>query len=461
MKQLAWAAIGAPALIGIALLVLRRLSRGYRQAAAVAGALVALGVIVLLWILAGTHGPLLDVGATLALDGVGLLLATVFSAIWLVVVVYSIDYMRASPDQDDFYGFLLIMLGAVVGLCLSRSLLAVYAFWEVIGICTWRLTAFYRRDVEVSIANRTLLITFAGSVLMLVGFGLLYTETGILSMSDLAGVALNPAAALLILAGIVTKSASLPLYVWLPDAHTAAPSPVSAVLSGVVAKVGLIAYVKVLIQSHVLLPGWWPALVGGLGVAGALVAGGCALRERDMKRVLAFSTVSQLGYIFIGFALATGFGLIAGLIYLVGHAVAKTGLFLSYGMVEHVTHKRDLRDLGGLARTMPVTAVAVALLMLSIIGVPPFLGFFGKFYVISAAVQWNMAIAIGAILAAVLTLLYMLRLYRVFVGAPIQETCGRESPLMAACVLFLAVASTGLGLLFPVMAGILKRGLGL
>jgi len=461
MKQLVWAAIGAPALIGIVLLMFRRLGRGYRQAAAVFGALATLGVIILLWVLAGANGPLLDVGTMLALDGVGLLLATVFSVIWLVVVVYSIDYMKASPDQDDFYGFLLLMLGAIIGLCLSRSLLAVYAFWEIIGVCTWRLTAFYRRDAEVGIANRTLLITFAGSVLMLVGFGLVYLESGTLAMPELVGFSLSPIAALLILAGMVTKSASLPLYVWLPDAHTAAPSPVSAVLSGVVAKVGLIAYVKLLIQSHVLLPVWWPLLVGGLGVAGALVAGGCALRERDMKRVLAFSTVSQLGYIFIGFALATGFGLVAGLVYLVGHAIAKAGLFLSYGMVEHSTHKRNLSDLSGMARTMPVTAVAVALLMLSIIGIPPFLGFFGKFYVISAAMQWNALIAIGALVAAVLTLLYMLRLYRVFFGAPMPETPSRERPLMAACVLFLAAASTGLGLLFPLMAGIFKQGLGL
>jgi formate hydrogenlyase subunit 3/multisubunit Na+/H+ antiporter MnhD subunit len=460
VNQLVLTGVLAPMLIGLVLLVARRIGRGLRQAVAVFGSLLTLGTLITLWALVGAHGATFDFGALFGLDNVGLLLATVFAGIWVIVSVYSIEYIRGLEPQDDYCGFLLLMLGGMVGLCLTRSLVGLYAFWEIVGITTWRLTAFYRRDAEVEIANRTLLVTFAGSVLMLVGLAALFARYGVLDWQGLAGVRLEPWIAVLILGGMVTKSASLPLYVWLPDAHSAAPSPVSAVLSGVVAKAGLIAYIKLFIQGRPVLAWWWPWLVGGLGVAGALIAGGCALRERDIKRVLAFSTVSQLGYVFIGFALASSLGLLAGLVYLIGHAIAKAGLFLAYGVVEHSTRTRDLRELRGLGPMMPVTAVSAALLMLSIVGIPPLLGFFGKFYVLRAAVETSFIVAVGAIVAAVLTLLYMLRLYQAFVGSPGTAQARREGWLMAACVAQLAVASSGLGLFYPVLAAVLERGLG-
>jgi multicomponent K+:H+ antiporter subunit A len=466
MSSLLWAAVLVPAGLGL-LLLLRRPGGWFRGALALAGAATTLALIVLLWLRQGSAaatytGLAPAVAAPLfVVDRIGLLLAALFGFIWLLVALYSLGYMKGQLLQDDYYGFLMLMLGAMTAFCFSWNLIAIYMFWEFAGICTWRLVAFRRGEFEVGIANRTLLLTFFGSVLMLVGFAAIFVERSSFDLRALSGVAINPWVAGLILLGMVTKSASLPLYIWLPDAHTAAPSPVSALLSGIVAKIGLIAYVRVFIQSGVVLPAWWTWLVAGLGVIGALVAAGCALRENDTKRLLAFSTVSQLGYIFIGFALVSGFGVVAGLIYLVAHALAKSGLFLAMGLVEHSTGRRDIRELGGLARSMPVTAVCVALLMLSVVGVPPMLGFFGKFYVIVAALGASPLVAIGAVVAAVLTLLYMLRLFGMFTGPAREGVAGHESGTMTVAVAVLALASIGLGFVFPALLKLFERGLSL
>jgi formate hydrogenlyase subunit 3/multisubunit Na+/H+ antiporter MnhD subunit len=459
MSELLWLAILSPLAIGLALLVFRGVGRTVRGVAAVFGVVIPLVVLAALWSLTGGMGRMFAVGSLLLLDSVGLLLATVFAFVWFLATVYSVFYLDRRDHQDDYYAFLLIMLGAVIGVCFSRSMIALYTSWELAGIATWRLVAYFRRDSEIAIAGRTFLITFAGSVTMMVGMAMVYFNSGSMDVSRLAGVEIGSVPALLMLAGIVTKSASFPLYVWLPEAHTAAPSPVSALLSGVVAKIGLVAYIRLFSQSGVVLPAWWGSLVAGIGVIGALVAGGCALREPDIKRVLAFSTVSQLGYIFIAFGLADGSAIAAGVIYLLAHALAKSGLFLALGQVERLTGRRAIADLGGLARTMPVTAAAVALLMLSVIGIPPLIGFFAKFRVLLVAVPSSTWVAAGAVLAAVLTLLYMLRLYRVFTGAPSGAESIRERAVMTACVVVLAFVSTGIGVIYPWLAGLLENSL--
>ncbi|MFO7676377.1 MAG: proton-conducting transporter membrane subunit [bacterium] len=457
MSGLLAAAILVPVLSGLVVLLLRRAPGAFRNVFAVLASAATLAIVLALWARAGTasHGlwlmGILRVlpSPLMVVDGVGLLLATVFGFVWLLVTIYSTSYLRGRDFQDDYFGFLLIMLGAVVGLCFSRNLLMIYMFWELAGVATWRLVAFYRSDREIGAAQKTLLITFAGSVLMLVGFAVLFVEHQTFSPDRLTGPGLSPWGLLLILAGMVTKSASVPMYVWLPDAQAAAPLPVGAVLSGAVEKVGLIAYIRIFIQSPLVLPDWWPLLVGGLGAFSAMLAAGVALHTRDYKRVLAYSTVSQLGYIFIGFAFAGAFGLAAGLIYLIAHSLAKAGLFLAMGVVEKATHQRDLTELGGLARTMPVTAAAVAVMMLSIVGFPPLLGFWGKFYVILAAVRGNLVIAVAALVAAVMTALYMLRLFRMFTGEPRAGVTGRESGLLTTIVAVLGLATLALGAAWP------------
>jgi len=461
------AAILVPMGVGALLFIARRIGGWVRGGLTLATVLAACGSVGLLWVQSGgvSHGLAyfgiikVDPAPLLLVDPVGLVLAALFCFVWLLVTVYSLQYLKDYPFQNDYYGFFLIMLGAVIGLCFSQNLVMTYLFWEMAGVATWRLVAFFRGEREVAVAQKTLLINFVGSVLMLVGFALVFVEQGTVTLSDLAGGRLSTPSALLVLAGIVTKSASLPFYIWLPDAHTVAPSPMSALLSGIVAKIGLVVYLRFFVQAGLELPYWLPYLVAGIGVGGSLIAAGCAMRENDYKRLLALSTVSQLGYIFIGFALAGGYGATAGLVYLVAHCIAKAGLFMAMGAVEQATHKRDLRQLGGLLRVMPVTGVAVAVLALSVIGLPPFLGFFGKFYVVLAAVRENLLVAIGALVAAVMTAFYMLRLYRMFVGEPREPVAVPRQGAMVAMVAVAAVVTLGLGLAFAHLSGYLGQWL--
>jgi len=467
MTGLVAAAILGPMGLGLILLVARRMPAGLRNFLATFGTVAVGGLVAALWVATGNTPQSLwyfsflkiQTSPMFLVDSVGLLFCALFSFIWLLVTVYSLRYMQDYEHQHDYYSFLLIMLGSVIGLCLSQNLILMYAFWEIAGVATWRLVAFYRGESEIKFAQKTILLTFAGSVLMLVGFAMVFIEQYTLAVTYMPGGTWSILSALLILAGMLTKSASMPFYVWLPDAHTAAPSPMSALLSGIVAKIGLIAYFRIFIQAQMVLPSWWPYLVAGLGLAGSLVAAGCALREKDYKRILALSTVSQLGYIFVGFAFAPGLGLSAAIIYLVAHSLAKAGLFLSLGEVERATRKRSIEDLSGLARTMPVTAASVALLALSIIGLPPLLGFFGKLYVVVAALQANMVVAVGAIVAAVMTVLYMLRMYHIFTGEPKSGISGREYPVMSAVVAVMAFVSVALGLLFPLLSRFLEMGI--
>lgn len=385
----------------------------------------------------------------MAIDRVGVFLAVLFSFVFFLITIYSTGYLKGYPFQGEYYSMLLVLLGSVTGIVFSAHLLVLYLFWEIATLSTWRLVGFYRNPNEIRIAEKTFLLTFFGSVLMLCGFAALYIKYQTFSIPDLAGLSIDGWVAFLILAGVFVKSASLPLHTWLADAHPAAPSPMSALLSGVIAKVGLVAYIRIFVQGLAppLFFGW---VVAGLAVASALVAAGCALVEKDYKRILAFSTVSQIGYIFIGFSLCNYWGILGGLLYLAAHCLAKTGLFLAFGIVERQTSVRNVDELGGLVQALPVTGVSTFILALSIIGIPPLVGFFSKVMVIISAAQKHILVAAAMVAIAVFTLVYFLRVFnKVFLGSPRGRPTVHEPVLLTGVVVVLTavslVAGFGLG----------------
>lgn len=425
-------------------------------------------VVLCLFLLRGVGGEVLQLGhlelfqgagyGLILVDKVGLFLALLFSGVWVLVGLYSFGYMKGYRHLTEYYALMLLMLGATVGMGFSANLLLLYLCWELAGVCTWRLVGFYRNPFEVEVAEKTFLMTFFGSTLMLAGFGALYQERGSLNLLALKGAAVDSPAALLILAGIVAKSASIPLHTWLADAHPAAPSPMSGLLSGVIAKLGVILYIRIFVQS-LSPPPFWGNFIAGLAVASGLVAGGCALLEKDYKRILAFSTVSQLAYCFIGFAFASKIGVVGGLLYLASHCLGKAGLFLGFGVVERSTNRRQITELGGLLRHLPVTGTSILLLSLSIIGIPPLLGFFSKFLVVLDAAQHSHLVAIGAVLVALFTLLYLLRVFhQVFLGEERRYPGVSEPVLLTGVVVAFALASVAAGLCFRVPFEFLTSG---
>ena len=267
-------------------------------------------------------------------------------------------------------------------------------------------------------------MTVFGSFFMLVGMEMVWHETGTLTVSAIRGHTVSDLAMFFMFIGILAKSAQVPLQIWLPAAGVA-PSPVTALLhAAVLVVIGVFAFARIFIGAFNLPTNWqtYTSIVATLTI---LIAGGAALVENNAKRILAYSTLGQLAYVYLGFASMTTIGIVGGLVFLLAHSLAKAGLFLCVGIIEHKTHTKDIRELGGMFRNFPVTAVAFILCALTIIGFPPSAGFVGKMMIILGALQGGKVIfAALAVLGALLSLAYMLRLFNaVFLG---QNTRWKE-----------------------------------
>jgi formate hydrogenlyase subunit 3/multisubunit Na+/H+ antiporter MnhD subunit len=252
----------------------------------------------------------------------------------------------------------------------------------------------------------------------------------------------------LLLVGMLSKSATLPFQTWLPDAGVA-PSPVTALLhAAVLVKIGVYVFARLFLATFAFDEAL-RTVVAAIAGASALVSAGAALIDTDFKRIVAYSTVSQIGFIFLGLATGTPIGAAGALLYMLMHGLAKAGLFLSAGIVEQNAGTKDITKLGGLARTMPWTAGAFLLCAFSVMGIPPFGGFFSKYLVISAAVSsGEIALAAVFLVGALLTILYLFRLFsKVFLGEPKGTLAPEKSRLMVACVVILAALSLVGGLL--------------
>jgi len=327
-----------------------------------------------------------------------------------------------------------------------------YVFWEITAITSWRLIGFFREDRHLHCANKAFLVTAFGSLLMLLGFICLYEQTGSFELLAIKqAIASNPIPNLtvaLILAGILSKSATLPFHTWLPDAGVA-PAPVTALLhAAVLVKIGVYVFARLFVVT-VPIESCWTIVVPVIAGASALVAGGAALVDIDLKRIIAYSTVSQIGFIFLGLSIDNTIGLTGALLFILTHGLSKAGLFLCAGIVEQNSGTKDITKISGLIRTMPDTAVSFLLCAFSVMGIPPFGGFFSKYLVIAGTLQTgNLAIALVFIFCSVLTILYLFRVFnRVFLGEPVTAGHSEGSPLMVTCVALFALLSLAAGFL--------------
>ncbi len=383
-------------------------------------------------------------------DMLAVFMAVVSSLLSAIIVLYSTAYISHYGNQSEYYFMVVLFLGSMMGLVFAGSLILLYVFWEITALASWRLIGFFRADYQVVKANKAFLVTVFGALAMLVGFIIVYVQTGSFDMTQvhvkLHGTALAGLATGLILMGIFSKSATLPFHTWLPDAGVA-PSPVTALLhAAVLVKIGVYVYARLFIVTFTISPSWQTAVLI-IAAVSALVSACAAIVETDLKRIIAYSTVSQIAFIFLGLAAGNEMAVAGGLLYILMHGIAKGGLFLCAGIVEQNTHTKDITKLGGLIKTMPITAVAFLFCALSVMGIPPFGGFFSKFMVITGAVQSGQPwIAFTFLVGAVLTLIYLFRLFNmVFMGeAKLPEKEG--SPVMVFCVALLAVLALASGL---------------
>lgn len=387
------------------------------------------------------------------LSRVEVLFAVVFGFVGATALLFSFARVRGRRGQlAEHYVFAVLLIGAGVGVVLAQNLVLAFVLWEVATIAVWRLVAVGRRAQDVAAGNWALYLNFAATALMLVGLGFLLTEHKAVNFTSLRGLPLSGGVAVLLLAGILAKSATLPLHIWLPRAYGAASAPACALLSGIAENIGIVLFYR-LFSTTFAVPAAFLRLSANLALISSLVAGAAALRSRSVRELLAYSTVSQLGLILLGLAVGGYYGILGALLYVAAHAIAKAGLFYAVGVVQDDTTSDGLLIPAGVSVRSPTLAVAAAVLVFSVIGLPPTVGFAAKFGVLVGAGRFDLLLAAGGAATALLTLLYMVRFYSgVFLGSGHAQPAQQVSRAGVALVVLIALVTVlgGFGWFIPV-----------
>ena len=377
-------------------------------------------------------------------DNLAVFMACVSSLISTIIILYSFGYISHYENQSEYYFMVVLFLGSMMGLVFSANLILLYIFWEITAITSWRLIGFFREKAHVLKADKAFLVTFFGALVMLIGFISIFQATGTF---DLKPGPISNLAFLLILVGILSKSATLPFHTWLPDAGVA-PSPVTALLhAAILVKIGVYVFARLFIATFTPAV-FWHTVVPIIAVTSAIVSAGAAMVETDLKRLIAYSTISQIGFIFFGLSIGNEMGVVGGLLYILMHGLAKAGLFLCAGIIEQNAKTKDITKLGGLISTMPITALAFLFCAFSVMGIPPFGGFFSKYMVFSGAVNsGQIFISFVFFIGAVLTILYLFRAFNlIFLGEAHGQPAREGSIVMVTSVAILAILSLAGGL---------------
>jgi len=365
----------------------------------------------LLWI----PGVNLSIGT--CLDSFSVFVAAVAGCIGALALLYSTRYMEhAEPEYSlsRYYWQTLLFIGGMIGLALTSNLLIMYIFWEVIGFCSYALIAYYYHDPEpIPAGTKAFIVTRIGDVGFLAGVLILWHATGSLNVFEIIGAAGDISPLLLglagagFIAGAVGKSAQFPLHVWLPDAMVAPTTITSLIHAACLVNAGV--YLLGRTYPMFLGLGWWPIAVVWIGAITAFLAATIALTEWDIKRVLAYSTISQLGYMV---AAVGGGALLASQFHLVSHGIFKALLFLCAGAIIHMAGTKDMREMGGLAKDMPITHICSIFGLLALVGIPIWTGFFSKDMIMANLLENGVyGPLVLLIIAAFFTAAYSWRMY--------------------------------------------------
>ncbi len=407
--------------------------------------------------------PSLQIQLSFLLDGLSLLFALMITGIGALVLIYSGGYLAGHPHLGRFYVYLLMFMGSMLGVVLSNNVLSLFVFWELTSFSSYLLIGFYHdRQASRAAALQALLVTGAGGLALLAGVILLAFAGGSWELSELLargdlvrGHPLLHATLVLILLGAFTKSAQFPFHFWLPAAMEA-PAPVSTYLhSATMVKAG----VYLLARLHPILGAAprWQLYVGGCGALTMLVGAGLALLQVDIKRQLAYTTVSVLGALTFLLGLGGETAVTGAILYILVHSLYKGALFLVGGNVDHAVDSRDVTRLRGLRRAMPITFVAALLAGLSMAGLPPFVGFISKELIYEALHAHDLSLLLAVVAVAANGFMFVVALLigvRIFVGPPAATPREPHEAPPSMWIGPLVLAS--LGLIFGLVPGLIE-----
>ncbi|WP_323674902.1 proton-conducting transporter membrane subunit [Halorubellus sp. PRR65] len=509
-------AVIAPLLVVLATAILTAVahrSLRVQRALSLVGGVGYLGAVAVLFARVKADGTLVyqlsdwraPYGISLVADDLSVFMLAFGSFVGVAALVFAIAYVDEVGQRVSFHPLYHFMLVGVTGSFLTGDIFNLFVWFEVMLMSSYVLVVFYSGPEHTRAALQYVVLNLVGSALMLVAIGGLYATTGTLNMADLARRLADPSAfgittlapvlglSVVLFVVFALKAGIVPFHWWVPAAYRAAPAPVSAALAGVVKKVGIYAIIRLYFTvfapadlGELALPGFsgsgplayfGPVLLV-MATASILLGGVAAVNREDIDDLLAYSSVGQVGFIVLPLALAA-FGVVAGvdapapygdvvgasglavlgvtaaLVYSLNHGLAKSALFLASGVIHDATGTTKLDRLGGLAERAPVLSGGFFVAAIGLVGIPPLVGFFGKFLVFDAAVVAGSEIALGGALAgAVLTITYVTRAWnRGFWGTPTEVVdAARTNRTQVAVVVVLAVAVVGVGIAFdPVL----------
>jgi len=361
-------------------------------------------------------------GIVMAFDSFSAFMVLIISIIVFTGSLFSLRYMSNYTGQWKFYTLFMLMTAGMMGICITGDLFNMFVFLEIAAISSYALVAFGVGAEELEASFKYIVMGEIGGLTFLLAIALIYAKTSTLNLADIStslqvirhttffSMTLG-----MMLFAFSIKAALVPFHSWLPDAYPAAPAPISSLLAGICTKVfGIYTTARIVFNVFGLTrandPLFFNILIG-LGLLSIAFAGLTALNQKDYKRLLAYSSISQVGFIMLGFGIGNYYGVVGAILYILAHGLAKGLLFLTSGSVVHATGTRDLQKLAGLGERMPTTAWSFRIGALSVIGLPPLVGFFAKLLIIMGAIKAGFIwLAILAIVLSVLSLAYLLKI---------------------------------------------------
>lgn len=407
----------------------------------------------------------IDMG--ILLDPISVMMLVVISTVSLMVHIYSFGYMKGEKGFQRYYAFLSLFTFSMLGLVVATNIFQMYVFWELVGVSSYLLIGFYYTNPEaISASKKAFIVTRFADLGFLIGiliygyycqsFGFEFSAEGFAK-----GAFMIPTALFLMFIGGAGKSAMFPLHIWLPDAMEG-PTPVSALIHAATMVVAGVYQVARLFPLYIDYAPNTLHIVAYVGAFTAFYAASVACAQSDIKRVLAFSTISQIGFMMVALGVCTsldphegGLGYMAGMFHLFTHAMFKALLFLGAGCIIHAVHSNEMSTMGGLRKYMPITHITFLIACLAIAGIPPFSGFFSKDEILTACFHFSPVIGWVMTIIAGMTAFYMFRLYYgIFWGTENKELHAEhvphESPLaMTFPLMFLAAITIVCGWLLP------------